>query len=309
MAGSWAWWMLPRMARYTLGIDLGTSRTAAAIVVDGRVEIVRLTAGSATMATAVAVGDHGRCVVGDAAEQVAATTPERFVRGFKRRLGDPSPVLVGGGAWSPEALIGEVLRHLVDSITIIRGAPPDRLGVAHPAHWGPYKLDLFTQAVRMAGLRVDRYRSDPEAAAASWFHTSGGAGDSAIVAVHDAGAGSIDVTVVRVDREGTEIIGNPEGVTVPELADVTPDDALALAAHERLLSAPIRQSVDALLRAVVGAGLGPDDLDAVLVVGFGAQLGSVTRGLADASGRAVTVAPHPDHAVAVGVALGAAGHG
>jgi hypothetical protein len=81
---------------YSLGVDLGTTFVAAAVVRGSRVEMVTL--GDRTVVTPAVVyaRDDGSLVTGEAANRRAVSSPERVGREFKRRLGDPTPVMLGG---------------------------------------------------------------------------------------------------------------------------------------------------------------------------------------------------------------------
>ena len=88
------------MTSFVLGIDIGTSYTAAAIGrrrADGSVDVEPLELGSqkAAVPTVVYLGDDGGVVVGEAAERRAIDSPDRVVREFKRRIGDATPIIVG----------------------------------------------------------------------------------------------------------------------------------------------------------------------------------------------------------------------
>src|SRR5687768_7058604 len=98
-----------RMA-YQLGVDLGTTYSAAAIHRDGRVEIVSLGSRATAIPTVVYVGDDGSVLTGEQANRRAVTSPRRVAREFKRRLGDTTPILIGGTPYSAEQLTARVLR-------------------------------------------------------------------------------------------------------------------------------------------------------------------------------------------------------
>ncbi|NMH94932.1 Hsp70 family protein, partial [Pseudonocardia bannensis] len=81
---------------YLLGIDVGTTRTAAAVcrLVQGRpgeTEMVNLGDRSTYVSSVLFIAEDGSVVVGEAAERRALTDPDRVVREFKRRVGDPTP--------------------------------------------------------------------------------------------------------------------------------------------------------------------------------------------------------------------------
>ena len=152
---------------YQLGVDLGTTYTAAALHRDGRVEIVSLGSRSTAVPSVVYIGEDGSVLAGDQANRRAITSPTRVAREFKRRLGDTTPIFVGGAPFSAEQLLARLLRSVVDTVTQLEGGPPDAVAVSHPANWGPFKVDLLGQAVRLADLGDAELVTEPEAAAIS----------------------------------------------------------------------------------------------------------------------------------------------
>ena len=83
---------------YRLGIDLGTTYTAAALCRDGRAEMLALGDRSPVIPSVVAIREDGTVLTGEAAERRVAIEPDRVGREFKRRFGDPA---VRGGAPLP----------------------------------------------------------------------------------------------------------------------------------------------------------------------------------------------------------------
>ena len=81
---------------YYLGIDIGTTYTAAAVWRDGRNEIASLGNRAPTIPSVVLLRDDEAVLTGEAAVRRAATEPSRVAREFKRRVGDPTPIIVGG---------------------------------------------------------------------------------------------------------------------------------------------------------------------------------------------------------------------
>ena len=138
---------------YRLGVDLGTTYTAAAVNVDGRVEMLGLGIRAMQVPSVVFIRDDGEVIVGEAAEQQGAADPSRLVREFKRRIGDPVPLVVGGSPFSAQALTARLLAWVVGIATERQGGPPEHVCVTHPANWGPFKRDLLGQAIELAGLR------------------------------------------------------------------------------------------------------------------------------------------------------------
>jgi molecular chaperone DnaK len=197
---------------YALGIDLGTTYTAAATWRHGRVEIASLGSHSAAIPSVVLLREDESFLVGEAANRRGLTEPHRVAREFKRRLGDTTPILLGGVPYSAEALTARLLREVVAEVSQREGGAPVTIGISHPANWGPYKTDLLTQATRLADLdRPVTLLSEPEAAATFYAHQQR-VEPGAIVAVYDLGGGTFDAAVLRKTARGFEILGQPEGI-------------------------------------------------------------------------------------------------
>ena len=198
---------------YRLGVDLGTTYTAAAVNVDGRVEMLGLGIRAMQVPSVVFIRDDGEIIVGEAAEQQGAADPSRVVREFKRRIGDPVPLVVGGSPFSAQALTARLLAWVVGIAPERQGGPPEHVCVTHPANWGPFKRDLLGQAIEIAGLRgvATSTRTEPESAAIAYASRDRVAeGDR--VAVYDLGGGTFDAAVLVREGAGFRFAGPPEGV-------------------------------------------------------------------------------------------------
>ena len=354
---------------YALGIDLGTTYTAGATWRDGRVEIASLGSRGTAIPSVVLLRQDETFLTGESANRRALTEPERVAREFKRRLGDTTPILLGGVPYSAEALMARLLRWTVDEVATREGAEPSAICVCHPANWGPYKMDLLRQAVRMTNLEQPvTFTTEPEAAAV--FYAQGRHIDpGALVAVYDLGGGTFDAAVLSKTETGFAILGQPEGIERlggidfdaavfshvsraigDRLSELDEDDPAAVAAVGRLreecveakealssdtdvsipvmlpnlttevrltrteLEAMVRpalyESIEALRRALRSAGVLPEQLHSVLLVGGSSRIPIVAQMVGAELGRPVAVDAHPKHAVALGaawVASGAAG--
>ncbi|MCA1670744.1 MAG: Hsp70 family protein, partial [Actinobacteria bacterium] len=199
------------MSDYVVGVDLGTTYSAAAVLRDGRLEVVELGERIASVASVLWFRDDDRVVVGEAAVRRAESEPGRMAREFKRRFGDPVPLMVAGRPMSADALTARLLRWVIDAVTRHEGGEPAGVGVAHPANWGPYKVDLLAQAVRAARVDHAVLISEPHAAAES--HASAAQVDVGdMVGVYDLGGGTFDAAVLRRTESGFDLIGRAEGI-------------------------------------------------------------------------------------------------
>ncbi|WP_281690553.1 Hsp70 family protein [Pseudonocardia thermophila] len=212
---------------YVIGIDVGTTRTSAAIAHVGNgpgdIEVVALGDRASSVPSVLYLGDDGAIVVGEAAERRAVTDPDHVVREFKRRIGDPTPLVVGGRPWAPEDLSARLTRWVVDRVAQREGGPASRIAVTHPASWGSHKIDLMGKALAAQGLQV-MFLAEPQAAALHYAATERVEPGSTI-AVYDLGGGTFDAAVVHKDANGAfTLLGRPEGLE--RLGGVDFDDVI-----------------------------------------------------------------------------------
>ncbi|HEU5266822.1 MAG TPA: Hsp70 family protein, partial [Jatrophihabitans sp.] len=196
---------------YQLGVDLGTTFTAAAVRRGDAVSMLGLGNRAMQIPSVLYLAPDGSILVGEAAEARAVAEPDRVAREFKRRIGDPVPVIVGGTPLSAELLTGRLLAWVVAVATEREGAAPDAVTVSHPANWTSYKLDLLQQACAIANVPAAGRCSEPEAAAIT-YATRQRVPEGACVAVYDLGGGTFDAAVLRHEGQRFTLLGRPEGL-------------------------------------------------------------------------------------------------
>jgi actin-like ATPase involved in cell morphogenesis len=196
---------------YSLGIDLGTTYSAAATARGDRLEIFQLGERAATIPSVIVLRADGEVLVGDAAERRALSEPIRTAREFKRRLGDPTPIILGGTPYGAEALIGHLLGSIVGRVAVQMGGQPAAIAVCHPASYGEYKIDLLRQAVRQADIGPVELITEPQAAALH-YALQERVPTGEVIAVYDFGGGTFDATILRKTEDGFEQLGRPEGM-------------------------------------------------------------------------------------------------
>lgn len=223
------------MTRYSLGVDLGTTYSAAATVDDtGVPTMVGLGNRAMQVPSVIHVGRDGAIVVGERAERLAAADPTGVVREFKRRVGDSVPIYVGTGQFTPEALVAHLLHWVVDQTVERMGGPPERITVTHPATWTRFNLSKLRQAAEDAGLLSIDLCSEPVAAAIHYAANNAVAvGDR--ICIYDLGGGTFDVCVVVKTPAGFEILGMPQGA--PDVGGVDFDQKIINAVHRELSAA------------------------------------------------------------------------
>ena len=199
------------MGRYSLGIDVGTTYTAAAVQRDARPEMMPLGSTNVIVPTVVVLREDGEVLVGEVAERRAVAEPARVAREFKRRMGDSTPIVVGGTPYGAEALVAQVLRAVVKEATAREGSAPDHVVLTHPASWSTFKVDLLAQAARLAGIESVTFLTEPQAAAIH-YASQARLEPGATIAVYDLGGGTFDAAVLRRTASGFELLGIPEGM-------------------------------------------------------------------------------------------------
>src|SRR5918998_4578931 len=227
---------------YRLGVDLGTTFTAAAVTDGSEPTVIALGNRALQIPSVLFLNPDGQFLVGEAAERRGLSEPDRLAREFKRRIGDHVPILVAGAPFSPQALTAQLLGWVVTAATERMAEPPEEVVLTHPANWGPFRLELLDQVAAMAGLSTARRCTEPEAAAAQYAaQTRINPGDK--VAVYDLGGGTFDACVLEKTGSGFHALGTPEGVE--HLGGVDFDEAV------------LRHVLGALGSAATG--LDPDD--------------------------------------------------
>jgi molecular chaperone DnaK len=217
------------MTGYRLGVDLGTTFTAAAILRPGAApEVVPLGTRSATVPSVMFMCPEGNVLVGDAAERRGMTDADRVVRQFKRRIGDPTPLVIGPAGddegCAAHDLAAALIAWVVTRVSEREGAWPDAIAVTHPATWGPHKKDLLRTALAECDLPDITFVSEPEAAARTYAH-SGRIAPGATLAVYDLGGGTFDVALLHASEDGHFTpLGRPSGL--PDLGGIDFDDAI-----------------------------------------------------------------------------------
>ncbi len=209
---------------YSLGVDLGTTFVAAAITRDnGRVEMITLGDSAVASPAVVLMRPDGSLVFGDAAARRAVSNPTDVAWEVKRRLGDPTPVRLGGAARPATELLGAGLRDVLARIAATEGGPARRVVLTHPANWGPFRRGLFEDVAALAGLEDPPMLAEPEAAGVHYAATRD-LTDGELLAVYDLGGGTFDASVLRKRADGVEILGTPEGIE--RLGGVDFDEAI-----------------------------------------------------------------------------------
>jgi molecular chaperone DnaK len=210
-----------------IGIDLGTTNTAVAVLIDGRPRVLEDERGYKVLPSCVSMKADGQFVVGQAARNLAIINPERTVYAVKRLIGrrfdspeavqirsrvsyaigpadDGSCLVQMGDDWyTPTEVCALVLQ-------VARGIAERALDeevteavITVPAYFNHQQRAATLEAAKMAGLRCERLLNEPTAAALAYGHRKD---IERTIAVYDLGGGTFDVSVLHLSKGVYEVL-------------------------------------------------------------------------------------------------------
>lgn len=193
-----------------LGLDVGTTYSSAAVATGGSVEAVSLGTYEVAVPTVVFVSDEGMSFGGEAARR-GAVNPDGMAREFKRRVGDPVPLILSNSPYHADRLTALFAKWVHDAVAEQRGELPGYVVVSHPANWTEFQLGLLRHALDDVGLGAAGVISEPEAAALDYAAASSVQIGSHVL-VYDLGGGTFDLALLRRTEGGFEHVIPPTGI-------------------------------------------------------------------------------------------------
>ena len=198
-----------------IGIDLGTSNTAAAVMEGGRGTIIPSAEGSSIGGKAfpsyVAFTKDGQRLVGEPARRQAIANPDGTVTAFKRKMGENYKYNLRGQEFTPQQLSAFVLQKVKKDAEAFLGESVEKAVITVPAYFNDNQRQATKDAGRIAGLDVVRLVNEPTAAALAFGIDK--AGKEQKVMVFDLGGGTLDVTIMEMGKEGTFDVLSTSGDT------------------------------------------------------------------------------------------------
>ena len=190
-----------------IGIDLGTSNSAAAVLRGGRPVIVPsaegVSLGGKAFPSYVALTADGQMLVGEPARRQASANPEGTVTAFKRRMGVREKIRLRDREFSPEQLSAFLLQKIKHDAEAFLGEPVDKAVVTVPAYFDDNQRSATKDACRIAGLEVARLVNEPTAASLAYGLDR--LGQELRIAVIDLGGGTLDVTIMEFGKGVFEV--------------------------------------------------------------------------------------------------------
>ena len=187
-----------------VGIDLGTTNSEVAIIVDGRSRIVEED-DRGIFPSCVGLNDEGKIIVGREARNQQVVAPERTVLSIKRLIGSDTRVRMGEEEYSPQEISAFVLKALKERAERALEKRVARAVITVPAYFTDAQRQATREAGQIAGLEVVRIINEPTAAALSY--ESHGEEHRKIL-VYDLGGGTFDVSVVSVESGVVEVLAS-----------------------------------------------------------------------------------------------------
>ena len=177
-----------------IGIDLGTTNSAVAVLEGGKSTIIPSTEGGRTVPSVITIkGDD--IVVGEVAKRQAVANPDHTVRSIKRIMGTKDKVTVGGKDYSPEEVSAMVLKKLKKDAEAYLGTKIKKAVITVPAYFNDAQRQATKDAGKIAGLEVERIINEPTAASLAYGLDKG---DNQTVLVFDLGGGTFDVSILEL---------------------------------------------------------------------------------------------------------------
>jgi Fe-S protein assembly chaperone HscA len=365
-----------------VGIDLGTTNSLVAHVVDGRPDIIADESGDRLLPSVVSLDEHGTVFVGREAQRRLITDPGRTVYSVKRFMGRGAEDLDEESRWFPFKLSGTsggVVRvHLGDreltppeiSGFILRelkrraevffqrdgdfDPEVDRAVITVPAYFNDAQRTATRDAGRLAGLEVLRIINEPTAACLAYGLDKRNEG---VIAVYDFGGGTFDISILKVEDGVFQVLAtngdthlggddidqlviqrvaayvgidpdaHPDAIQVIRQAviqakwDLSEHETTelrvgALPGHpdgyvrvvtradfEALITPIVERTLVPCRRALEDAGLRPDQVDEVVLVGGSTRIPLVRREVERVFGQKPHADLNPDEVVALGAAV------
>ena len=187
-----------------LGIDLGTTNSAFAVMEGSEPEIIANAEGDRTTPSVVAFSDDGERLVGKPAKNQAVQNPDRTIQSIKRHMGEEDyTVEVDDEEYTPEQISAMILQKIKHDAEEYLGDDVEKAVITVPAYFNDKQRQATKDAGEIAGLEVERIVNEPTAAAMAY-----GLDDESdqTVLVYDLGGGTFDVSILDLGGGVYEVV-------------------------------------------------------------------------------------------------------
>ena len=186
------------MAR-AVGIDLGTTNSAIAVLEGGEPTIIPNAEGSRTTPSVVAFSKTGEVLVGEIAKRQAVTNVDRTISSVKRHMGTDWTTEIDGKKYTAQEISARILMKLKADAEAYLGEPVTEAVITVPAYFNDAQRQATKDAGQIAGLKVERIVNEPTAAALAYGLEKGK--EDELILVFDLGGGTFDVSLLEVGKD------------------------------------------------------------------------------------------------------------
>ncbi len=190
-----------------IGIDLGTSNSAAAVIEGGRPTIIPSAEGTSiggkAFPSVVAFTKDG-VLIGEPARRQAVTNPEGTVFAAKRKMGSDHKYRIEGKEYTPQQISAFILQKIKRDAEAFLGGPVQKAVITVPAYFNDNQRQATKDAGAIAGLEVVRIINEPTAAALAYGLDKSDKEQK--ILVFDLGGGTLDVTIMEFGQGVFEVI-------------------------------------------------------------------------------------------------------
>lgn len=191
-----------------IGIDLGTSNSAAAVMEGGKTTIIPsaegTTLGGKAFPSYVAFTKENQLLVGEPARRQAVTNTEGTVATFKRKMGSDHKYSIHGKEYTPQQLSAFLLQKIKRDAEAFLGIKVEKAVITTPAYFNDNQRQATKDAGTIAGLDVVRIVNEPTAACLAYGIDKKGKDEK--IFVFDFGGGTLDVTLMDFGSSVFEVI-------------------------------------------------------------------------------------------------------
>lgn len=183
-----------------IGIDLGTSNSAAAVMIGGKPTIIQAAEGTSiggkAFPSVVAFTKDGQLIVGEPARRQMISNPEGTVIAAKRKMGTDFKFKVYGKEYTPQQISSFILQKIKRDSEAFLGETVDKAVITVPAYFNDNQRQATKDAGEIAGLQVVRIINEPTAASLAYGLDK--ANKDLKIMVFDLGGGTLDVTIMEM---------------------------------------------------------------------------------------------------------------
>ncbi len=187
-----------------VGIDLGTTNSEIAFIIDEKAEIIK-DGDDGIMPSCVGLNGDGKVIAGREALNQAIVSPEKTVLSIKRRMGSDDRISLGNETYSPQEISAFILKALKDRAERKLGKTISKAVITVPAYFTDAQRQATREAGEIAGLNVVRIINEPTAASLAYESTESG---KQKVMVYDLGGGTFDVSIVKIEDGVIEVLSS-----------------------------------------------------------------------------------------------------